>query len=153
LKKGTKVADELSEGDLLMEEFELNLSISDGDTMVGMEAGGCGSGLQSIDTEAGQYGILRTCHREMGNVGGDTDKADGEVGGVSTLVPEPVGLLDVIQSEHYRVEGRKRDGCLGGNIEDQQLLGQRDKLFSEGHPREIEGSSLCLLMLSKMTPF
>jgi hypothetical protein len=122
--------------------------------MVGMEAGGCGSGLHSIDTEAGQYGILsELAIGEMGNVGGDTDKADGEVGGVSTLVPEPVGLLDVIQSEHYQVEGRKRDGCLGGNVEDQQLLGQRDELFSEGHPREIEGSSLCLLMLSKMTPF
>jgi len=109
--------------------------------MVGMEARGCRSGLHSIDIEAGQHGILSEFDvGEMGKFGGATDKADGEVEGALTLVLEPVGLPDAIQSEHYRVEGRKGDGCLGGDVEEQQLLGQRDELFYKGHPREMEGS-------------
>lgn len=94
---------------------EADLSISDGDTMVGMEAGGCRSRLHNIDIEVGQYGILSEFDvGEIRKFGGATDKADGEVEGALTLVLESVGLPEAIQSEHYRVEGRKGDDCLGG---------------------------------------
>jgi hypothetical protein len=57
-EKGTEVAEELFEGNLLAEDLKFDLSTIEGGKMVGMEVEGCGSGLHSIATEVEQNGFL-----------------------------------------------------------------------------------------------
>jgi len=64
----------------------------------------------------------------MRKFGGYSKNADVH-GGVLTLVPKSVSLTDSSQFEIRRVEGRKGDGCPGGEIEYQQLSGQMGEIF------------------------